>query len=88
MQFHDSITNSRLPIPYSEINETLELLSDALNDAQTEGKAEDIQALQIQYNEAQQDLVQLQSERDEVAQRCEKLREQLKAKQEHSRHLT
>ncbi|EQC38608.1 hypothetical protein, variant [Saprolegnia diclina VS20] len=66
---------------FTENSDSLELLDDALHEAQAEGQSPDeIQSLQLQYNEAAMDLERVKKDRDEVAQRCEKLRSEIKSK--------
>ncbi|OQS01038.1 hypothetical protein ACHHYP_01968, partial [Achlya hypogyna] len=66
---------------YTETSDSVELLEDALNEARAEGHAEDeVHTLQHQLAEAKHDLERVKKDRDEVAQRCEKLRNEIKVK--------
>ncbi|KDO27715.1 hypothetical protein SPRG_20368 [Saprolegnia parasitica CBS 223.65] len=66
---------------FTETSDSVELLEDALHEAQAEGHSPaEIQSLQRQYSEAAMDLERVKKDRDEVAQRCEKLRSEIKSK--------
>ncbi|CAK4486847.1 unnamed protein product [Aphanomyces euteiches] len=65
---------------YTEISDAVELLEDALSDARAENVEHEITVLTKKLHEAKNDLARVTTDRDEVAQRCEKLRLEIKAK--------
>ncbi|KAF0745844.1 hypothetical protein AaE_008366, partial [Aphanomyces astaci] len=65
---------------YTEASDAVELLEDALSEAEAEHVEHEVGLLSKKLSEAKEDLARVKADRDDVARRCEKLRLEIKAK--------
>ncbi|RHZ08733.1 hypothetical protein DYB37_005369 [Aphanomyces astaci] len=63
-----------------EASDAVELLEDALSEAEAEHVEHEVGLLSKKLSEAKEDLARVKADRDDVARRCEKLRLEIKAK--------
>ncbi|KAF0717142.1 hypothetical protein As57867_002460, partial [Aphanomyces stellatus] len=65
---------------YTEMSDAIELLEDALSEAQAENIEHEATLLSKKLVEAREDFGRVKADRDDVAARCEKLRQEIKTK--------